>query len=175
MSHPKLASHVRILGSLVLLAASVVPLAAADEPATLDFARLAALRQVGSVELSPDGEWVAYTLYVPRQPGHDEDGPAWSELHLVPVEGGPSRAYVHGHVRVSGVRFTPDSRHVTYTAERGDDEEAALWAIPVDGGESRRLLTHDEGVGAYRISPDGTRVAFLAREARSEEVEKRRK
>jgi dipeptidyl aminopeptidase/acylaminoacyl peptidase len=157
------------LSTLVLLVANV---AAAESPAGLDFARLAALRQVTSVELSPDGRWVAHTLIVPRRPGQDEDGPAWTELHVVPFDGGESRAYVHGEVRVSQVRFTPDSRTITYVAKRGDDEKPALWAMPVAGGESRRLLTHEEGIGSYRVSPDGSRVAFLAREPQSEKHEK---
>jgi dipeptidyl aminopeptidase/acylaminoacyl peptidase len=169
MSPFKHASPALILSTVVLLAATV---AAADAPAELDFARLAALRQVTSVEISPDGRWVAHTLLVPRRPGHDEDGPAWTELHVVPFEGGESRAYVHGDVRVSQVRFTPDGRYLTYVAKRGDDKKAALWAIPVAGGESRKLLTHEEGVGDYRVSPDGSRVAFVAREPESKQREK---
>jgi dipeptidyl aminopeptidase/acylaminoacyl peptidase len=172
MSPSKHSSPALILSTLVLLLATV---AAADSPAELDFARLAALRQVTSVELSPDGRRVAHTLIVPRRPGHDEDGPAWIELHVVPFEGGESRAYVHGDVRVSQVRFTPDARYLTYVAKRGDDEEPALWAIPVGGGESRKLLTHDEGVGSYRVSPDGSRVAFVAREPESKQHEKLKK
>ena len=52
----------------------------------MDFARLAALRQVRSVELSPDGRWVAYGLLVPRRPGHDERGRA-SFAEAFPVRG----------------------------------------------------------------------------------------
>jgi dipeptidyl aminopeptidase/acylaminoacyl peptidase len=137
-------------------------------PVGLDFARLAALRQVSSAVISPDGRWVAYGLIVPRRPGRDEDGPAWTELHVRPFEGGESRAYVHGDVNVSGIRFTPDSRHVTYVAKRGHDEKPALWAIPIGGGESKKLITHEEGIGVYRVAPDGKRVAFVAREPQSE-------
>jgi dipeptidyl aminopeptidase/acylaminoacyl peptidase len=160
----------RILVLLVLLAATVGSHALADDsPNGMDFARLAALRSVRSAEISPDGQWVAYTLSVPRRPGQDKDGSAWSELHLVPFDGGPCRAYVHGDVSVSSVRFMPDSSEVTYLAKRGDDEKAALWSIPVGGGESRKLASHEGGVGDYRISPDGKRVAFLATEPEDKE------
>jgi len=138
----------------------------------LDPARLAALRNVTSVAISPDGSQVAYVLRVPRSPGKDENGAAWAELHLVPTAGGASRPYVTG---VSAIAFTPDSRYVTYLARRQGDEETALWAIPVGGGESRRWQEHDEGISAYSLSPDGERVAFIAREPRSDESEKARK
>ena len=153
--------------SILLVCLCLVATVRAEEAAGLDFARLAALRGVRDVELSPDGQWVAYRLSVPRRPGHDDDGPAWTELHVVPFGGGPNRAYVHGKVSVSAVRFTSDSRFLTYLAKRGDDEHASLWSIPVLGGESRRILEHDEKISEYRISPDGTRVAFVAKEPQS--------
>ena len=36
----------------------------------LNFEQIAAIRGVGSVELSPDGTLIAYGLSVPRRPGH---------------------------------------------------------------------------------------------------------
>ncbi len=158
----------------VVLALAGAP-ALAEESAGLDFARLAALREVRAVKVSPDGRWVAYTLSVPRRPGQDDDGSAWAELHVVPFEGGPTRAYVHGEVNVSAMRFTPDSRFLTYLAKRGDDEHAALWSIALDGGESRRILEHDEKISTYRLSPDAGRVAFVAREPESKQRKKLKK
>ncbi len=149
--------------------------AVAEESTGLDFARLAAIREVREVELSPDGRWVATAWNVPRRPGQDDDGRAWTELHVVPFEGGPTRAYVHGEVNVSEIRFTADSRFLTYLAKRGDDEHAAVWSIPLEGGESRKILEHDEKITAYRVSPDGTRVAFVAKEPESKERKKIKK
>ena len=151
--------------------------ASAAEPAGLDFARLAALRQVTSVEISPDGRLVAYVLGVPRRPGRDDNGPEWAELHLVPFEGGPDRPYVHGEVNVSAIRFSADSSEVTYLAKRGKGDEAktALWSIPVAGGESRQLVTHGEDIERYRVSPDGRHVAFVALEPESKTREKAKK
>lgn len=130
----------------------------------LTLEQLASLRRVRAAHISPDGMLVAYTLTRPRVPGADPDGPAWEELWVVPFEGGPARAWVHGWVNVSRLRFTPDGERITYLARRGVDAHAWLWAIPVGGGESRRLIGVEEEIGDYRISPDGTRVAFLASE-----------
>ena len=51
-----------ILVSFVLSLAPFFPLAAEG----MTFEQLAAIRSVGSVELSPDGSRIAYTLTVPR-------------------------------------------------------------------------------------------------------------
>jgi len=162
--------YTALLGLLVAAGATVTP---ASENG-LDPARLAALRNVTQIAISPDGNQVAYVLRVPRAPGTDDDGAPFAELYLVPVQGGASRPYVTGKVKVSSIAFTPDGRYVTYLAKRKNDDETALWAIPVGGGESRRLLEHDEGISAYSVAPDGERVAFTAREPRSDENEKAR-
>jgi dipeptidyl aminopeptidase/acylaminoacyl peptidase len=140
----------------------------------LTFEDSAMLRSVNSARISPDGASIAYSLTVPRNPGTDEDGPAWVELHVHDVDSGQSRPFVHGEVNVSGTRFTPDSTWITYLAKRGNDEDRALWAIPVGGGESRRVLTFDGGIGDYWISPDGDRVAFQVTEPRSKMTKKAR-
>ena len=155
--------------SLVVVVLAGAVSTAATMSRGLDFAHLAALRTVSAAQISPDGSLIAYTLNVPRRVGTDDDGPAWTELHVVPSAGGATRPYVQGRVNVSDVRFTPDGRFLTYLAKRGDDEHEALWALPVDGGESRKVLEFESGVGSYRVAPDGERVAFLATEPESEE------
>jgi dipeptidyl aminopeptidase/acylaminoacyl peptidase len=156
------------LALLVALATLVQAAPPAAGDTGLDFERLAAIREVGDVRISPDGKTVAYTLEVPRKIGDDDDGPEWVELWIAGTDGGPPRPYVHGEVNVSAVRFTPDGRLITYLAKRGDDEKRSLWAIPVDGGESKRLLGFESDILSYRWSPDGGRLAFIAAEPESE-------
>jgi len=159
---------------IVAATTSIAPVFLAAQSPGLDHARLAAIRRVAEIAVSPDGKSIAYVLSVPRRPGRDDDGSAWAELHLVPSAGGASRPYVTGEVKLSSVRFTPDGRFLTYLARRHGDETRSLWAIPVAGGESRRWLDHDEKIESYRIAPDGKRVAFIALEAESDARERAR-
>jgi len=160
-----------ILASFTLSLAPFLPLAADG----LTFEQLAALRSVGSVELSPDGSRIAYTLTVPRRPGHDENGPARTELRVTATDGSWDRVYVSGKVDPSGIRFTPDGTMLTYLTKRDEDEHRSIWAIHIDGGESRRLLSFDTKIESYRVSPDGKHIAFLALEPESDAREKARK
>ncbi len=157
----------RSILSALLFGLSALAGASADDGMTHE--RLAAIRSVTSVSASPDGSRVAYTLSVPRTPGVDDDGRAWTELHLTSTSGDWGRPFVHGAVNVSQVRFTADGSMVTYVAKRADDEHSSLWGIALDGGESRRLIEHETSVLAYAISTDGRRVAFVAREEKSED------
>jgi dipeptidyl aminopeptidase/acylaminoacyl peptidase len=146
------------LGLLLLVAAGPLPAAETFTPQ-----HVAKIRAVTSVSLSPDGSRVAYVLSVPRRPGVDEDGPAWTELHVVGRDGA-SRPFVTGEVKVSAAAWSRDGRSISFIARRGKDEHDCLYAVPAEGGEAQRLISHGTDITAYSWSPDGKRVAFLAAE-----------
>jgi dipeptidyl aminopeptidase/acylaminoacyl peptidase len=154
------------------LAISLCLCAAAPAPAAEGLTpwQLARMRSVSSAAISPDGARIAYTLSVPRRPPEEEDGPPWSQLHVVSRDG-RSRPYVAGAVTVSDVQWTPDGREISFVARRGSDEFAGVYVIAADGGESRKVISHGADIGACSWSPDGRRVAFLATE---EKPKKRR-
>ena len=162
---PRIRSTVLLTAALCLVATGV--LVAQDEPYTLD--DTARLRAVVQAKISPDGAKTAYVLAVPRIPFEDEDGPAWTQLHVVDADGA-SRPYVGGEVNVSRVDWTPDGQSISFLTKRDGDELTALYVIPVDGGEARKLVAHETDILSYAWSPDGTQVAFLATEKADEEL-----
>jgi len=129
---------------------------------------VAKLNSVTSAAVSPDGQQVAYTLAVQRDPLGGEDGPAWSELHVVDADG-KTRPFITGKVNIGQVQWTPDGRAIAFVAKRGDDEYRSLYIMPIDGGEARRTITHDADLHGVSFSRDGKQVAFLATEPLSQE------
>jgi dipeptidyl aminopeptidase/acylaminoacyl peptidase len=129
---------------------------------------VAKLRAVGDAVVSPDGAYIAYTLAVPRVPFVDDDGPAWTELHLAGPDG-RGRPFITGKVNVGGVAWRPDGSGVSFLAKRDGDEHRSLYVIPKDGGEARRVLSHETDIGDYDWSPDGVWVAFVADEKEPKE------
>ena len=136
----------------------------------LDVHRLQAFT---AAEISPDGSKVAVVRSVPREllAGDEEDGPAWSELHLVDVARGELTPFVTGEVDVEDVAWLPDGSAVSFLATRGDDEHDCLYAIAATGGEAQRVACLETGVSAYSWAPDGERVAVIAQDPDSEERE----
>ena len=127
------------------------------------------LKYVGDVALSPDGDDVAYTLEVARDPD-DEPGRSYKQLWLAKSDGGEPRRFTAGKERVGAPAFSPDGKLVSFLVER----EAAhagtqIWTIPRDGGEARLLTRRDGSVNSYRWSPDGTRIAFAAKDGETDE------
>ncbi|RME38208.1 MAG: S9 family peptidase, partial [Planctomycetota bacterium] len=141
----------------------LVPLAAASAKEVFTPEHVARIKRVTSAVIAPNGNYIAYTLSVPRKIGKEPDGPPWSELHVIRPDG-KSYPYVTGRVSVSRIRWTPDGSGISYLAKRGEDKHRCLYVIPVGGGESRRILSHKTDISDYAWSPDGKRVAFLARD-----------
>ena len=89
----------RTLGAAVALSMTLaVPHAAVAQALTIE--DIVALKRVSGVRLSPDGSQVAYLLSVPREVYVDADGRAYTELHVVNLEG-QSRPFVTGDVNVA--------------------------------------------------------------------------
>lgn len=159
----------RLISCLILAALAVATPALAAEPFSVD--DLLRTRMVTQVQLSPDGRTTASVLSVARNPFAEDDGPAWSELHVVGPEPGRQRAFVAGDTSVRRIAFTPDGQSIAFLSKRAGDDEAALYVIPVDGGEARRVLSHESGIREYSFAPDGSAVAFLAKEPVDETIE----
>ncbi len=163
-----------VLFGLVFVAGLMVPSATARAVPenVLTPHSVAKLRQVGEVAISPDGSLIAYTLSVPRTPGKDEDGGAWSELFVIASQGGQPRPFVTGRTDVGDIAWTPDGKGVSFLSKRGDDKQKSLYVIPVDGGEARRAVAFGSDLASYSWSPDGKQVAFIASEPESKEAKK---
>lgn len=153
--------------ALVGLAACAPLLADPQVFSVLDVART---RSVTAARLSPDAMTIAYLVSVPREPFEDDNGPPWSELHVVDTAG-HSRPFVTGAVNVSRIAFRPDGHGISFVAKRGEDKHGCLYYLPLDGGEARKILEHDTDIGDYEWSPDGGRIAFLAKEKPPKEDE----
>ena len=153
-----------VLTAALLLASALT--AVAQEAFTPH--HVAKIRTVAAAAVSPDGTEIAYTLVVPRIPFEDDDGPAWTELHVTTADG-ESRPYVTGAGNVAAVRWTPDGRGLVFLARRSGDDSRALYIVPRDGGEAQRVLTHASDILSYEFSRDGRQIAFVAREAPSKE------
>jgi dipeptidyl aminopeptidase/acylaminoacyl peptidase len=114
-----------------------------------------------SASISPDGNWVACNVRVPRKPT-DDAGADYRELHLVSTRDGAVRPFVTGKVTVNSPAFSPDGAWIAFRMARGKKAKTQVWVIPQDGGEARQVTHSESSVSSLRWHPDGKHIGYLA-------------
>ena len=124
---------------------------------------LLALKTVADVQLTADGQHVAFVL---NELDVEADA-VRSSVWVADTASGQSRRFTRGPGKDSAPRWSPDGRTLAFLSDRQPHnqgrERAQLYLVPSDGGEARRLTDLEEGAGPATWSPDGTRLAFAAR------------
>lgn len=135
----------------------------------MSFDDVMALKSLGSIEISPDGRFVAYTVSDWEHqgaPGSAGDNPTRrSHIWLVPSDGGTPRQLTYGERGESGPQWSPDGTTLAFTAARGTSDvgqRPQIWLLPLSGGEARQLTHARNGASGFSWSPDGTRIAYLS-------------
>jgi len=122
---------------------------------------LAALRDVGRPQISPDGEWVAYTV---RSSDLKEDKRG-TDLWMTRWDGLRSLQLTFTKESESTPRFSPDGRYLSFLSSRGGDGDAdQIWLMDRAGGEARRLTSEKGSVEDYVWSPDGRRMVLVIKD-----------
>lgn len=124
------------------------------------------MKRVSSAVMSPKGDWIAYTVSVPRE-ASDKAGPAYNELYLISVKSREARPFITGKENVSSVTWRPDGSALAFLAARGDGASTQVWMIPAAGGEALQVTRSETPIGSYAWSPGGDKIAYLANSPRS--------
>lgn len=117
------------------------------------------LKQVGNPVLSPDGEWIAYTV---RETSL-EDNESETRIWMVSTQGGDPLPMTGAGSSASEPAWSPDGQYLSFLAARNDGE-TQVWVLDRRGGEAVQLTEVEQGVSDYVWSPDASRLALLIRD-----------
>jgi dipeptidyl aminopeptidase/acylaminoacyl peptidase len=132
------------------------------------------INRVGAPTLSPDGQWVLYTLT--SRDMQDEALPATGQVWRVRIDGTDNFQLTRGNADSRSPAWSPDGRLIAFLSARSEDADAKsqVHMMRADGGEVWRVTEHVESVTNFSFSPDGTKLLFSARDELAEEVRERR-
>jgi dipeptidyl aminopeptidase/acylaminoacyl peptidase len=147
---------------------SVGPVAQGQIAPTID--QLISLQRAGTPAISPNGEWVAYTV---RTTDWD-DNSYHTEIWLADVKSGETRQLTNNTKKSStSPVWSPDGRTLAFAADR--DEKRQVYVIDPRGGEARKLTAAEEGVGGFAWAPDGKSIAFTSTDPKTAADKEREK
>jgi Tol biopolymer transport system component len=106
-----------------------------------------------SPNLSPDGEWLAYSSQGERQ----------EDIHLLRADGTARRQLTDDQYADRFPRWSPDGRRIAFYSDRSGRYE--VWVINADGTGLAQLTNTSGPIAIYPVwSPDGSRLIYNQRD-----------
>src|SRR5713101_5876564 len=161
----------RGLAVMVVLAVNLDGLALraqqeATTPRPASVTDVSAFRDLHDPQMSPEGQWVAYTMgTVNREEDKNEE-----RIWMVPATGGEAIPLTAQDVSSSHPRWSPDGKYLAFLSARNEGK-TQIWLLNRKGGEAQKLTDTPQDVDSFEWSPEGTRLAVVLRDAKPEELE----
>ena len=125
------------------------------------------IQLISSCSISPDGRHVVFCLQ--RVDRNSEK--KYSNLWIVPTDGGRARQFTHGDQIDSQPKWSFDGNEIAFISNRGDEKQSQIYIIPFSGGEARQLTKGKGTIGDFEWSPDSKQLAFSLRKKDREDIE----
>ena len=136
--------------------AAFTSLALAAEPRPLKVDDIFSLKDVGDPRISPDGQWVVYTVTTLDAKKDKAD----TDIYAVPIGGGEPIRLTSSDKPEQRPRFSPDGKWLAFLSGR-DGKQAQVWLLPRAGGEAVKLTDYKTSVSDLAWSPDSARLALV--------------
>ena len=115
------------------------------------------LKTVGDPRISPDGQWVAYTVTQFDRKDDNSD----TDIYMIAVGGGTPIKLTSSRKPETSPRWSPDGRYLAFVSSR-DGQKTQVYLLDRRGGDPEPVTSSKTGVSAIAWSPDSSKIAFLA-------------
>ncbi len=135
------------------------------QPRAITIDDLFQIREVQDPQLSPDAQWVAYTVKTLNLKEDKSEERIW----MVPFGGGDAIAMTAEGVSSSHPRWSPDGKYLAFLSARNEGK-TQIWLLNRSGGEAQRLTDTPQDVDDFVWSPYSTRLVVILRDPSEEEL-----
>src|SRR5215510_7962587 len=122
----------------------------------LTIEELLKVRRVGDPQVSPKGDFVAFTITDMDQAANR----GTTQIYLVPLGGGEVRQLTNDEHSSASPRWSPDGEKLAFISARDGNDQ--IWTIDVSSGALKKVTTISTGAGDPVWSPDGRWLAFVS-------------
>lgn len=115
------------------------------------------IKSVGSVNLSPDGKKVIYSIRT-NEPSEENKLEFDYRSHIWVSDFQTSKQLTRGLESVGSAIWSPDGKQIAFA--RGVKGKSQIFIMPLDGGEAFQLTDLKQGASNPSWSPDGSKILF---------------
>lgn len=135
-------------------------------PRPMTSADISRFRDVSDAQISPDAQWVAYTVTNKSL----KDDKVESRIYMVPAAGGDPIALTAEGNSSSSPRWSPDGKSLAFLSARNEGK-SQVYLLNLHGGEAQRLTDTIQDVDSFAWAPDSHRLVLVLRDPSPEELE----
>jgi dipeptidyl aminopeptidase/acylaminoacyl peptidase len=126
------------------------------------------LLEVGNPEVSPDGQWVAYTVTGIDKEADKKETRIW----MVSWDGSQHVRLTSGPESETSPRWSPDGKYISFLSSRpGKAKGSQVWVLDRRGGEAVQLTDVKGRLIDYSWSPDAKKLLLVLREPEDDDVD----
>jgi dipeptidyl aminopeptidase/acylaminoacyl peptidase len=118
-------------------------------------------QDVRDLQVSPEGNWVAYTLTSVDTIADKSDSDVW----MASWDGSRQLRLTSSPENESAPRWSPDGRYLSFlSGRRGKTKGTQVWLLDRMGGEAQQLTEVKGRISSYSWSPDSKRLLLVMTE-----------
>jgi len=112
------------------------------------------LQTLGDPQVSPEANWLAYTLTTTDSALNKRNTDIW----MISWDGKQQVQLTNSADAESSPRFSPDGKYLSFIATRQGATTSQIWLMNRLGGEGKQLTNLKDNLRAYAWSPDGKKI-----------------
>lgn len=144
---------IRVLCIALLASAASLP---AQELRPLRIDDLFAMKRIADPALSPDGQWIVFTLTTADTATNKN----YSDLWIIGTDGRGLRRLTNEPAADRRATWSPDGKWILFESTRSGSSQ--VWMMKPDGSVSQQITAISTGASQPVVSPDGKWLAFLS-------------
>lgn len=117
------------------------------------------LQSIGDAQISPDGNWVGYSLSTVDSAKDKRNNDIW----MMRWDGKESVQMTNSPESESNPKWSPDGKYLSFVAAR-QGASSQIWLLDRRGGEAFKLTDLKGDLSEYEWSPDGKKLALIIKD-----------
>jgi dipeptidyl aminopeptidase/acylaminoacyl peptidase len=151
--------------SFLLFGLMMISIVGTAQKRSLNIDDLFHQKNVSNPQISPEGDWIAYTITTTDKKTDKRSTRIW----MSPTDGGEAIPMTAEGYSASSPAWSPDGKYLTFLASKGEKAESQVWALNRKGGEAQALTKVKHGVSGYEWSPDGSQLLLMIKDPKPED------